>query len=189
LAVRSCFHIHLITKNLANKTAAKAALTQILSIIFFKMESFDARAKMETEAALASLEKDKRSVLLAQSSLFTDSLTLRSTKLLVPCGQAMYPQVYGALGYKPSGGVATPFAGFNSSAATIGHVFPSILHKDAFLIFRALCKLSMKSSTSENGSTIDPLALQNKYTLPLVLLCLTRSSPLFLSLSYSQSLS
>jgi hypothetical protein len=75
----------------------------------------------------------------------------------------MYPQVYGALGYKPSGGVATPFAGFNSSAVTIGHVFPSILHKDAFLIFRALCKLSMKSSTSENGSTIDPLALQNKY--------------------------
>lgn len=60
LAVRSCFHIHLITKNLVNKTTAKAALTQILSIVFFKMESFDARAKMETEAALASLQKDQR---------------------------------------------------------------------------------------------------------------------------------
>jgi hypothetical protein len=97
-------------------------------------------------------------------SVCLDSLTsIDSTKLVVPCGQSMYPQVYGALGYKPSGGVATPFAGFNSSAVTIGHVFPSILHKDAFLIFRALCKLSMKSSTSENGSTIDPLALQNKY--------------------------
>lgn len=60
MAVRSCFHIHLITKNSVNKTTAKAALTQILSIVFFKMESFDARAKMETEAALASLQKDKR---------------------------------------------------------------------------------------------------------------------------------
>jgi hypothetical protein len=85
------------------------------------------------------------------------------TKLVVPCGQSMYPQVYGFLGYKPSGGVATPFAGFNSTAATIGHIFPSILHKDAFLIFRALCKLSMKNATSDNGSTTDPIALQNKY--------------------------
>jgi brefeldin A-inhibited guanine nucleotide-exchange protein len=60
LAFRSCFHIHLITKNQVNKTTAKAALTQMLSIVFFKMESFDARAKMETEAALQSLEKNKR---------------------------------------------------------------------------------------------------------------------------------
>lgn len=157
LAVRSCFHIHLITKNSINKTTAKAALTQILSIVFFKMESFDARAKMETEAALASLQKDKRYPRIR--SLFI----LHSTDLIVPCGHAMYPQVYGSLGYKPSGGSATPFAGFNSNAATIGHVFPSILHKDAFLIFRALCKLSMKKSTSENGSTIDPIALQNKF--------------------------
>ncbi len=73
----------------------------------------------------------------------------------------MYPQVYGFLGYKPSGATATPFAGFNSTAATIGHVFPSILHKDAFLIFRALCKLSMKS-TPDTSMTPDPVALQNK---------------------------
>lgn len=90
-----------------------------------------------------------------------------STQLVVPCGQSMYPQVYGFLGYKPSGGAATPFAGFNSTAATIGHVFPSILHKDAFLIFRALCKLSMKNSTTDNGSTNDPIALQNKYVSSL----------------------
>lgn len=115
----------------------------MLSIVFFRMESYDARAKMDTEAALASLQRENNS------------------KLVVPCGQAMYPQVYGNLGYKPSGGVATPFAGFNSSAATIGHVFPSILHKDAFLIFRALCKLSMKNTT-DNNSTSDPIALQNK---------------------------
>jgi hypothetical protein len=92
-------------------------------------------------------------------------LQIRRTKLVVPCGQSMYPQVYGFLGYKPSGGAATPFAGFNSTAASIGHIFPSILHKDAFLIFRALCKLSMKNSTTDDGSTTDPIALQNKYVL------------------------
>lgn len=73
----------------------------------------------------------------------------------------MYPEVYGQLGYKPSGGTPTPFAGFDSAVATIGHVFPSILHKDAFLIFRALCKHSMKP-VQEEGSGGDPYSLPNK---------------------------
>jgi hypothetical protein len=84
----------------------------------------------------------------------------------VPCGEAMYPEVYGQLGYKPSGGVPTPFTGFDSVAATIGHVFPSILHKDAFLLFRYLCKLSMKGLQEETdigSGQIDNTALQNKY--------------------------
>ena len=58
LAVRSCFHIHLITKNQINKTTAKAALTQMLSVVFQRMEAFDRRAKLETEAALAALGKE-----------------------------------------------------------------------------------------------------------------------------------
>lgn len=53
LAVRACFHIHLISKNQVNKTTAKAALTQMLSVVNQRMESFDARAKAETEAALS----------------------------------------------------------------------------------------------------------------------------------------
>jgi brefeldin A-inhibited guanine nucleotide-exchange protein len=41
--------------------------------------------------------------------------------------------------------------------------FPSILHKDSFLVFRALCRLSKKSLVEE-GSTAasDPLAVRNK---------------------------
>lgn len=53
LAVRACFHIHLISKNQINKTTAKAALTQMLSVVNQRMENFDARAKAETEAALS----------------------------------------------------------------------------------------------------------------------------------------
>jgi hypothetical protein len=55
LAVGSCINIHLVTRNQANKVQSKAALVQILSVVFFRMETFDARAKMETEAALAAL--------------------------------------------------------------------------------------------------------------------------------------
>ena len=46
LAVRACFHIHLISKNQVNKTTAKAALTQMLSVINQRMESHDARSKL-----------------------------------------------------------------------------------------------------------------------------------------------
>ena len=50
-------------------------------------------------------------------------------------------------------------------AVTTSMAFPSIMHKDAFLIFRALCKLSMKGlhESDESGSLSDPIALQNKY--------------------------
>lgn len=55
--------------------------------------------------------------------------------------------------------VAEPPVGVSTSMA-----FPSIMHKDAFLIFRALCKLSMKGlhESDESGSLSDPIALQNK---------------------------
>jgi hypothetical protein len=42
--------------------------------------------------------------------------------------------------------------------------FRSIHHKDAYLVFRALCKLSMKGVSDEVVSiaTSDPIAVQNK---------------------------
>jgi hypothetical protein len=41
--------------------------------------------------------------------------------------------------------------------------FPSIMHKDAFLIFRALCKLSMKGLHDDAISeSSDMIAMQNK---------------------------
>ena len=58
-SVRACFHIHLITKNSTNKTTAKAALTQMLSAVFQRMDAFAAKARAETDAALALLSADK----------------------------------------------------------------------------------------------------------------------------------
>lgn len=43
LAVRACFQIHLTSKNSVIKTTAKAALTQMISIVFQRMESYDSR--------------------------------------------------------------------------------------------------------------------------------------------------
>lgn len=41
-------------------------------------------------------------------------------------------------------------------------VFTSVYKKDAFLTFRAICKISMKGLHDESGSQYDPIALQNK---------------------------
>ena len=105
--------------------------------------------------------------------------------LSVPCGQAMFPEVYAALGYKPAGPVPTPFAGFGSSAVQIGHIFPSILHKDAFLIFRALCKLSNKGKLDENENVYDPITLQNKCDVHLLLAFCNFSAEFYLSSLFS----
>jgi hypothetical protein len=59
LSVRSCFHIHLVSKNQINKTTAKASLVQMLSVVFQRMESLDADSKLEAEAALAALGREK----------------------------------------------------------------------------------------------------------------------------------
>jgi brefeldin A-inhibited guanine nucleotide-exchange protein len=59
LAVRSCFHIHLITKNVVNKTTAKAALTQMLSVINQRMEKFELKAKNEADAAISSFQQNE----------------------------------------------------------------------------------------------------------------------------------
>jgi hypothetical protein len=59
-----------------------------------------------------------------------------------------------------SSGNATPTQTNSSGSSS----FPSSYHKDAYLLFRALCKLSMKglSEESSNSQANDPIALQNK---------------------------
>lgn len=59
LAIRACFHVNLITKNQVNKTTAKAALTQILSVVNQRMEVHDFRLKEQTkEIKQAAIESD-----------------------------------------------------------------------------------------------------------------------------------
>lgn len=85
----------------------------------------------------------------------------------VPCADGMYSEAFISLGFKSGGMSPLPFSGFDdmASSGNAGIMFPSIQHKDAFLIFRALCKLSMKGLQDDSGTHSDPIALQNKYVL------------------------
>lgn len=156
-AVRACFQIHLITKSQVNKTTAKAALTQMLSIVFQRMETFDARAKAETEAALAAFSEEEENA--------DDEAAAGEGQIATsPAGQCMYGEVFVGMGFVPGGPDPLPPNDFSAApgGAAVTHSFASILHKDAFLLFRALCKLSMKGLNDDANSQQDPIALQNK---------------------------
>ena len=157
-AVRACFQIHLITKSQVNKTTAKAALTQMLSIVFQRMETFDARAKAETEAALAAFSAEE------ENAAEDDGAAANGQIAASPAGQCMYGEVFAGLGFAPGGPDPLPPNDFSAvpGGVAVTHSFASILHKDAFLLFRALCKLSMKGLNDDANSQQDPIALQNK---------------------------
>lgn len=57
-AVRTCYNIYLASKNLINQTTAKATLTQMLNVIFSRMESQAIQDEAQREDSELSDEKD-----------------------------------------------------------------------------------------------------------------------------------
>lgn len=180
LAVRACFHIHLVSKNQVNKTTAKAALTQMLSVVNQRMESYDARMKAANSTSTGTIPM--------QSSIPSQACEGDST------GSDVKSSTFGSdfsegTSDDAAAMAASAAAGFGdsskieSAAAPVASMsFPSTLHKDSFLLFRALCKLSMKGLHDDTGSTSDPIALQNKIlSLELILHMLQHSGPAFRS--------
>jgi hypothetical protein len=72
LAVRACYHIHLSSRNLINRTTAKATLTQMLNISFQSMET----VSLELDKLLEEKEKaaQLRRASTPKSGSFSSSL-------------------------------------------------------------------------------------------------------------------
>lgn len=157
LAVRACFHIHLISKNLINKTTAKAALTQIISVTNQRMESKDVELQL---AGLNQLEIENQQPTFPQPP----SGAVDSTP--PPAPQAQQDPEQHESGSGKSGGPIDSLAAPSAAVTTqqgASLVFRSIYHKDAYLLFRALCKLSMKGLSEETQyAHTDAIPLQNK---------------------------
>jgi len=215
-AVRACYNIHLVSRNPVNKTTARATLTQMLSIVFQRMESHDLRAREEAQLALQAMEQSiskfgasgSLSLSPGKGGLFSginSPATLSPAKILqpppspqrpvqLPCGENLYPSVYVKLGFVPQGNKPISLVprggagagGVPSSSLSLGTPeFPSVLHKDAYLLFRALCRLSVKGQYNDGSDPslpADPVALQSKVlSLELLLSILERAGPTFRS--------
>uniref|UniRef100_A0A8C2G515 ADP-ribosylation factor guanine nucleotide-exchange factor 2 (brefeldin A-inhibited) n=1 Tax=Cyprinus carpio TaxID=7962 RepID=A0A8C2G515_CYPCA len=127
LTVRTCYNIYLASRNLINQTTAKATLTQMLNVIFTRMEN---QAVIVTPASVSTTGLDQHS----------DS----ETKVPLPVVRVDTQQMNGMVddrGLESSTDIldAESIQGSQTAAR-----FSHILQKDAFLVFRSLCKLSMK---------------------------------------------
>lgn len=145
LSLRSCFHIHLISKNVANKTTAKAALTQMLDVINQRMEVHSLRSSASRDSLTIAIEptpEDKAEVQRPPEEARTDSAD--KDEGAPPAESA------------PKGGSWSTSEGLPS--------FPSTFHRDSYLVFRALCRLSMRGLHDEADAAIssDSIALKNK---------------------------
>ena len=235
LAVRACYHIHLVSRNSVNRTTAKGTLKQMLNICFQKMETFDQKqAKADSaheygEAAStipglslavakddngkeedlplspsptrpltpAEQLKKRRMTLWEQDPEYNTSIAWRA-------GPNMYPNCYISLGYTSVGhdmadldlyedlnpSERVPKNPLDSSEISGDFVQPSgqspndpfrsLYHKDAFLLLRSLCKLSMKQKAQEGMEQADPVALQTKLlSLELIRGVLESAGPSF----------
>uniref|UniRef100_A0A8C7PZR8 ADP-ribosylation factor guanine nucleotide-exchange factor 2 (brefeldin A-inhibited) n=1 Tax=Oncorhynchus mykiss TaxID=8022 RepID=A0A8C7PZR8_ONCMY len=110
LTVRTCYNIYLASRNLINQTTAKATLTQMLNVIF---------TRMETQAVS----------ILSRPAQFT---------LIFTCSYMQSSKQIDRLRLRPWSDAESMQGGQNTAR------FSHILQKDAFLVFRSLCKLSMK---------------------------------------------
>lgn len=80
LAVRTCYNIFLASKNLVNQTTARATLTQMLNVIFTRMENQALEAEVQSEVTVN----------------VNDNKSVKSLKLDTPDGDSKAYEVEGS---------------------------------------------------------------------------------------------
>uniref|UniRef100_A0AAX7SQW9 SEC7 domain-containing protein n=1 Tax=Astatotilapia calliptera TaxID=8154 RepID=A0AAX7SQW9_ASTCA len=218
-AVRTCYNIYLASKNLINQTTAKATLTQMLNVIFARMENQARERHRQHSPVTQHTEPDsaqhqthihspaKGPTREANGPLTppTPSITTPSTPS-TPSTPAPESSGRSALkeqeeqreqeekGENPDPENGSEFcvaeseqteadqATAESGAAPgqpPGAKFSHILQKDAFLVFRSLCKLSMKP-LSDGPPDPKSHELRSKVlSLQLLLSILQNAGPIF----------
>uniref|UniRef100_A0A8C0HJD7 ADP ribosylation factor guanine nucleotide exchange factor 1 n=1 Tax=Buteo japonicus TaxID=224669 RepID=A0A8C0HJD7_9AVES len=235
-AVRTCYNIYLASKNLINQTTAKATLTQMLNVIFARMEN-----QALQEAKQMEKERHRQQHHLQQSPVShhepespqlrhiptqTDQLSKEHERELdhstndvdknlqedieaengsdissaeneqteadqataAESNQCVFLFHGGREKVCKKKGLRIVFYSLsqiwsqesgNSSGPTPGAKFSHILQKDAFLVFRSLCKLSMKP-LSDGPPDPKSHELRSKIlSLQLLLSILQNAGPVF----------
>ncbi|XP_073968830.1 ADP ribosylation factor guanine nucleotide exchange factor Sec71 isoform X2 [Rhodnius prolixus] len=197
LAVRTVYNIYLASKNLINQTTARATLTQAINVIFSRMESQAADEMDRQRDITEEAEPTSTEVVTQILNDIVDSIPVNETtvpSLESPTAAAIVEEVESpvapetpspseVLNRVPSqdsmDAADSTGSGETGDSQKIQAQFSHILQKDAFLVFRALCKLSMKPLPEGN---IDPKCheLRSKIlSLHLLLSILQSAGPVF----------
>ncbi|EAA14874.4 AGAP008906-PA, partial [Anopheles gambiae str. PEST] len=193
--VRTCYDIYLSSKNLINQTTARATLTQMLNVIFTRMEhqAFEAIAAANSSAGAAAGSNSTQAAAAngAQESEHTvDGVGLTSS-VSEPAINHHETSETASIGGISNGGTDTTsiarvpsqesmeVTSENDSIVTAK--FTHILQKDAFLVFRALCKLSMKPLPEGHPDPKSHELRSKILSLHLLLSILQNAGPVFRS--------
>uniref|UniRef100_A0A8C7X6Z7 ADP-ribosylation factor guanine nucleotide-exchange factor 1 (brefeldin A-inhibited) n=1 Tax=Oryzias sinensis TaxID=183150 RepID=A0A8C7X6Z7_9TELE len=200
-AVRTCYNIYLASKNLINQTTAKATLTQMLNVIFARMENQAVRPDLckHSHAVMETARKKTRVRFSLEGKTLSWALILKIVQSTEagPDGTQSSLDDEVTLGsdsehVHANGIPGTPIsASFTPSlpddrlsvsstdTQVTGAKFSHILQKDAFLVFRSLCKLSMKP-LSDGPPDPKSHELRSKVlSLQLLLSILQNAGPIF----------
>uniref|UniRef100_A0A8U8BLF3 Uncharacterized protein n=1 Tax=Geospiza parvula TaxID=87175 RepID=A0A8U8BLF3_GEOPR len=233
-AVRTCYNIYLASKNLINQTTAKATLTQMLNVIFARMENqalqeakqmekerhrqqhhlqqspvshhepespqlrhIPAQAdqlskdhERELDHSTNDVDKNLQEDIEAENGSDISSAENEQTEAdqatAAESNQCVFLFHGGREKVCKKKGLRIVFfvcpkseESGNSSGPTPGAKFSHILQKDAFLVFRSLCKLSMKP-LSDGPPDPKSHELRSKIlSLQLLLSILQNAGPVF----------
>lgn len=143
-AVRTIYNIFLNARMTGTRTTARVSLTQILNLVFSRME--------------------------AESSEGSASISDFSSHVSIPIGESQDAPAFNVPDAIPS----TDYAG------DVNGEFVSVLQRDAYLLFRALCKLSAKENVDPNSP--DAVGIRSKLlSLELIRILINNSGTAFRS--------
>jgi hypothetical protein len=159
LALRSTFHVYLVTKSAPCKALAKTALLDMLRSVFFRMEAYDVMARGQARKIADAVNNDSD-----HNSKSVAEVDEQST----PAGDGE--------------DAATKTVDPPEKVAPILAAFPSQYHTDSYVLLGSLCKMCSKELPVDVGSEpdrarlfnniipTDPLALNSKIlSLELIL--------------------
>lgn len=158
-AVRTIYNIFLNARMPGTRTTARVSLTQILNLVFSRMEA----ESTEDLAYMSDLSSHQQQQQQPESKPSDDGVSSDTNAT---------PEEKGVNVPDPSPAVEEAVDGNNE--------FVSVLQRDAYLLFRALCKLSAKENIEVN--TPDHVGIRSKMlSLELIRILIDNSGPAFRS--------
>jgi brefeldin A-inhibited guanine nucleotide-exchange protein len=185
LSVRACFHINLMSKNPIIKVTAKAALTQMIDVINQRMEINDQRGTIKPVLGKENANEETdggspaKKLMMSPGGIDPSTLPMTQSNIAELAAGDMIENIGEADGKivgggkignnvkeeegKQSIGTENTNGAVNNSNSQDGGDFVSVYQRDAYLLFRALCKLSMKGLNEDSSAALnDSVMLQNK---------------------------
>lgn len=214
LAVRTSYNIYMMSRSLVNQTTAKASLTQMLNVVFQRMESDSQQVAVSPIVVSDYIAPGPTPGAMIDTSAVQNFLNKVVAETFAPSPEDVRQSVAGAFdrqksleGMESSSEsdqehiewrteaavqatvqtadqqpiapiVETTAAKHQEAMPSSGDIRSGVLQRDAYLVFRALCKLS----TTSESTVLDQTAIRGKVlALELIKILLENSGPVFRS--------